>query len=406
MDRLFTLVGCVALSGACGACSSDASPADAQRTRTARLGNTWGLGGGHLAQHGPRLVHRRRLRHRLDRHGPGAANRHVCRRLRLDLEVHRLRAQLEQDRQRAQPAVARARARAGGGRHDSGNALDGKRERRRARLQVDRRRASPSRSPARSPNSRTRPASTRSSSIRTIATHLLSGLHEAGQGPRKQRRRRDLALRFRQRLAERGKVVVPVLRRDGDAATSSKTWFAIGQDGGSAVMTNDAGKTWTKPKRPRGPDSTRTAAPASIRMATRCSSAGMAAESWRRRVSQHRSGRQLDARGRRQWRRRLGLEQEPVRHVGLGVRRLRPRRRRSAVSNRSATGRHVDQGHTCPAELDWGPNSVAATSDGTHAIFVGSMWATGSVALRRTMTAVRSCNVCRWSARNWPKARS
>jgi len=30
-----------------------------------------------------------------------------------------------------------------------------------------------------------------------------------------------------------------------------------------------------------------------------------------------------------------------------------------------------------PAELDWGPNSVAATSDGRHTIFVGSMWATG-----------------------------
>jgi len=25
----------------------------------------------------------------------------------------------------------------------------------------------------------------------------------------------------------------------------------------------------------------------------------------------------------------------------------------------------------------WGPNSVAVTSDGTHSVFVGSMWATG-----------------------------
>lgn len=32
---------------------------------------------------------------------------------------------------------------------------------------------------------------------------------------------------------------------------------------------------------------------------------------------------------------------------------------------------------TLPAGLTWGPNSVAATSDGTHAVFVGSMWATG-----------------------------
>lgn len=27
--------------------------------------------------------------------------------------------------------------------------------------------------------------------------------------------------------------------------------------------------------------------------------------------------------------------------------------------------------------LDWGPNSVAVTSDGMHAVFVGSMWSSG-----------------------------
>jgi hypothetical protein len=32
---------------------------------------------------------------------------------------------------------------------------------------------------------------------------------------------------------------------------------------------------------------------------------------------------------------------------------------------------------TLPDALDWGPNSVATTSDGSHTIFVGSMWATG-----------------------------
>lgn len=32
---------------------------------------------------------------------------------------------------------------------------------------------------------------------------------------------------------------------------------------------------------------------------------------------------------------------------------------------------------TLPSALDWGPNSVATISDGSHTIFVGSMWATG-----------------------------
>ena len=32
---------------------------------------------------------------------------------------------------------------------------------------------------------------------------------------------------------------------------------------------------------------------------------------------------------------------------------------------------------TLPSGLVWGPNSVAVTSDGTHSVFVGSMWATG-----------------------------
>jgi hypothetical protein len=30
-----------------------------------------------------------------------------------------------------------------------------------------------------------------------------------------------------------------------------------------------------------------------------------------------------------------------------------------------------------PDALDWGPNSVAVTSDGKHSIIIGSMWATG-----------------------------
>ena len=35
------------------------------------------------------------------------------------------------------------------------------------------------------------------------------------------------------------------------------------------------------------------------------------------------------------------------------------------------------KGPALPDGLVWGPNSVAVTSDGTHSVFVGSMWATG-----------------------------
>jgi hypothetical protein len=40
-------------------------------------------------------------------------------------------------------------------------------------------------------------------------------------------------------------------------------------------------------------------------------------------------------------------------------------------------GTNWAKGPALPAQLVWGPNSVAVTSDGTHSIFVGSMWATG-----------------------------
>ena len=98
-----------------------------------------------------------------------------------------------------------------------------------------------------------------------------------------------------------------------------------------------------------------------------------------RHLPQHRPRRELDARHRRQRLRRVGNAEDGLRHVGLGVRELRPQRGRPAIPDRAAAGRHgrLDEGPTLPDGLVWGPNSVAVTSDGTHSVFVGSMWATG-----------------------------
>jgi photosystem II stability/assembly factor-like uncharacterized protein len=44
-----------------------------------------------------------------------------------------------------------------------------------------------------------------------------------------------------------GKSWYPYFVNTGDAAKTRLTWFAIAQDGGSACITRDGGKTWTVP---------------------------------------------------------------------------------------------------------------------------------------------------------------
>ncbi|HEY5376990.1 MAG TPA: hypothetical protein VIK01_25085, partial [Polyangiaceae bacterium] len=161
----------------------------------------------------------------------------------------------------------------------------------------------------------------------------------------------------------------------GSAATTSKTWFAIAQDGASAVMTSDGGKTWAIPKgleqlkHPHGD------------------------------TGLYQNGKTVFVVG-------VGslVGDGVFRSTDLGANWTRVAQGSGGVVWGSPKNLYVMWGWACascgvneggpqyqtapypgdtwtkgvvPDGLTWGPNSVAATSDGTHNIFVGSMWATG-----------------------------
>jgi hypothetical protein len=172
-----------------------------------------------------------------------------------------------------------------------------------------------------------------------------------------------------------GKSWFPFFINTGDAVTTSKTWFAIAQDGASATMTSDAGQTWATPKGIEG-------------LKHPHGDTGF-----------YQSGKTLVAIG-------IGATSGDgvYRSTDLGVNWTRIAQGSGGVVWGSAKNLYAMWGWACascglkeggpvyqtspqpgdqwamgsvPDGLTWGPNSVATTSDGTHAIFVGSMWATG-----------------------------
>src|SRR5262249_51981545 len=79
------------------------------------------------------------------------------------------------------------------------------------------------------------------------AAHLITGFHESDQVAESTDGGETWKLASGAGWPTGGISWFPFFVETGDAATTRKTWFAIAQNGGSAVMTNDAGATWTKP---------------------------------------------------------------------------------------------------------------------------------------------------------------
>ena len=207
------------------------------------------------------------------------------------------------------------------------------------------------------------------------ATHLISGLHEQDRVVESTDGGETWHFASGSGWPAGGKSWFPFFIDTGNAATTSQTWFAIPQDGGSAVMTHDAGKTWLKPKGLEG-------------LLHPHGSSGF-----------YQNGQSLFV---------AGVGTPPgdgvYRSGDLGANWARVTQGSGGVVWGSAKNLYVMWGWACsgcglneggpqyqtapqpgdtwskgtlPAALDWGPNSVATTSDGLHTIFVGSMWATG-----------------------------
>ena len=170
----------------------------------------------------------------------------------------------------------------------------------------------------------------------------------------------------------------PFFIETGDAATTRKTWFAIPQGGGSAVITRDGGATWVKPAGIEG-------------------------------LTHPHGGSQLYQVGQTLF---IGGEggyagRGIYRSTDLGVSWTQVTGGYVAIVWGSAKTLYAMWGWACgscgikeggpkfqtapqpgdsgawtdgpplPPDLVWGPNSVAVTSDGVHTIFVGSMWSAG-----------------------------
>jgi hypothetical protein len=206
------------------------------------------------------------------------------------------------------------------------------------------------------------------------ATHLLSGLHEQDRLLESTDGGTSWHFVSGAGWPSGGRSWFPYFIESGDAATTSKTWFAIAQDGGSALITRDSGATWSQPKGLEG-------------LQHPHGSSGFfqdAAALFVAGVQGPGEGVYRSADGGASWQRVT---------EGSGSVVWGTPKKLYAMWGWACSGCGVDEGGPryqtapqpgdawamgeVPAALDWGPNSVAVTSDGEHSVIVGSMWATG-----------------------------
>jgi BNR/Asp-box repeat len=207
-------------------------------------------------------------------------------------------------------------------------------------------------------------------------THLITGFHETDKVAESTDGGETWKLASGAGWPTGGISWFPFFVDTGVAATTRKTWFAIAQDGASAVRTSDGGATWSKPKgieglqHPHGCSQLyqtgrtlfigggQTAAgngvfrSADLGATWSLVTEGNVAVVW---------GTAKNVYGMWGWA-----------CASCGLKEGGPQ-----FQTASQPGDTWSKGPTLPDGLVWGPNSVAVTSDGVHSIFVGSMWATG-----------------------------
>ena len=317
----------------------------------------------HAARHGHRSPpDRRRVRPGQHRRRSGAAERHLRRRQqRRAVEVVGLRQHLGPHQRHAPRRPARQRHRGGGndaatiwaaGYNTIFKSVDGGPTFIETQLDV---------------------SLIRSTSIPT--THAPDQRASRGRRHRRiHRRGRELAGGPRAGFPSGGVSWYPFFIDTGTAASTRRTWFAIAQNGASAIMTSDRARPGPSRQRiaglqhPHGNSQI-------FQSGSTLFAAGLERPAGPRRLPQRRPGRDLVPRRQRAAARsrRVGDVEERLRDVRLGLLQLRSR---DALRDRAEPGTDwapVD----VPVELEIGPNGVVSTSDGTHNIFVGLMWDQG-----------------------------
>ncbi len=207
-------------------------------------------------------------------------------------------------------------------------------------------------------------------------THLITGFHEGDKVAESTDGGETWKLVSGAGWPTGGISWFPFFVETGAPATTRKTWFAIAQNGGSAVMTSDGGATWTEPKGIEGLQHAHGGSQLYQTGHTLFIGGGQAAmgdgvycstdlgATWTR-VAQGNVaivwGTSKAVYGMWGWA-----------CASCGIKEGGPQ-----FQTAPQPGTDWVKGPTLPDGLVWGPNSVAVTSDGTHSIFVGSMWATG-----------------------------
>ncbi|MEA2699563.1 MAG: hypothetical protein QOI66_3834 [Myxococcales bacterium] len=208
------------------------------------------------------------------------------------------------------------------------------------------------------------------------ATHLITGFHEADKLAESTDGGETWKLASGTGWPAGGISWFPFFVDTGAAATTRKTWFAIAQNGGSAVMTSDGGASWGKPKGIEGLQHAHGGSQLYQTGQTLFIAGGQAVAG----AGVYRST-DLGA----NWT-RVAMGNEAIvwgsaktvyamwgwACASCGLKEGGPQFQTAAQP-----GTNWTKGPTLPDGLVWGPNSVAVTSDGTHSVFVGSMWATG-----------------------------
>lgn len=206
-------------------------------------------------------------------------------------------------------------------------------------------------------------------------THLISGLHEADGVVESNDSGDTWHFVNGPGWVQGGVSWFVYFIQTGDPAVTRKTWFAIAQGGGSGLITHDAGRSWqvarglAKLQHPHGSSSLFQHGK-SLFVAGLYGEAGSGVfrsndlgESWTRVFSGNLA---------LTW----GSSKKVYAAWGWACAQCTIGKDETAFITADQPGDRWSK-LELPPRLNWGPNSVAITSDGQRTIYVGSMWAKG-----------------------------